>query len=181
MDGRRQGKQQHASGGRRTLRERKVSQRMAIVDESTRQQAAQARLDALENDNEVVDAFGAGPASDDDEFMVEEEDDDEVGGKKSKKKKMAGKRKARGVAADWRGGPKTFQRLLEEAELDRLPAGQPSYLTAAAAPSTTCAPRKFCSVCGNGSRYTCARCGSRYCCKKCYTVHSETRCLKFMA
>lgn len=29
--------------------------------------------------------------------------------------------------------------------------------------------------------YTCARCGSRYCTRKCYSVHTETRCLKFMA
>ena len=36
-------------------------------------QAAQARLDALENDNQADDAFGL--ASDDDEFTLEDEDD----------------------------------------------------------------------------------------------------------
>ncbi|GFR39715.1 hypothetical protein Agub_g195, partial [Astrephomene gubernaculifera] len=153
---------------RRALRERKVSQRMAVVDDATRQQAAQARLDALENDNEQAgDPFGL--ASDDDEFVLEdEEEEEEVGGKKGKGRKKSGgvKRKLRGVASD-RRGPKTFARLLEEAELDRLPPGKPSYLTAAARPSTTSAARKFCSVCGNTSGYTCARCGSRYCCRKC--------------
>ncbi|PNH02833.1 Zinc finger HIT domain-containing protein 1 [Tetrabaena socialis] len=167
-----------AKGGR-ALRERKVSQRMAVVDDATRQQAAQARLDALENDNEqAADPFGM--ASDDDDFNLEEDDEDEdVGGKKGKgRKKAVLKRKLRSVATD-RRGPKNFGRLLEEAELDRLPAGKPNYLTAAAGPSKTSAPRKFCSVCGNSSGYTCARCGSRYCCRKCYTVHTETRCLKF--
>ena len=30
-------------------------------------------------------------------------------------------------------------------------------------------------------RYKCVRCGSRYCSKRCFTVHTETRCLKFMS
>ncbi|KXZ55157.1 hypothetical protein GPECTOR_3g305 [Gonium pectorale] len=163
---------------RRALRERKVSQRMAVVDDATRQQAAQARLDALENDNDqTADPFGL--ASDDDEFNLEDEDEEEeIGGKKGKRKKSGVKRKLRNAASD-RRGPKNFARILDEAELDRLPPGKPSYLTAAARPSTTSAARKFCSVCGNTSGYTCARCGSRYCCRKCYTVHTETRCLKF--
>ncbi|KAG2493075.1 hypothetical protein HYH03_008738 [Edaphochlamys debaryana] len=119
-------------------------------------------------------------ASDDEEFNLEdEEEDDEVGGKKGKRGKKAGaKRKLRGVAAD-RRGPKNFGRLLDEAELDRLPPGKPTYITAAARPSPSACARKFCSVCGNASGYTCARCGSKYCCRKCYTVHTETRCLKF--
>ncbi|KAG2448445.1 hypothetical protein HYH02_006337 [Chlamydomonas schloesseri] len=162
---------------RRALRERKVSQRMAVVDETTRLQAAQARLDALENDNDAGgEAFGM--ASDDEEFNLEdEEEEEEVGGKKKKGKKAGGKRKLRG-AGD-RRGPKNFARLLDDAELDRLPASKASYLTTAVRPSTTSAMRKFCSVCGNVSGYTCARCGSKYCCRKCYTVHTETRCLKF--
>lgn len=87
-----------------------------------------------------------------------------------------------------RSGPATCSRLpggppcrdhLEEAELDRLPEGTPSYLTAAVGPPRTTAPRKFCSVCGDVSTYTCTRCGSRYCSRRCHAVHTETRCLKF--
>lgn len=52
---------------------------------------------------------------------------------------------------------------VEEAELERLPEGAPSYLTAVVGPPRTAAPRKFCSVCGDFSTYTCTRCGSRYC------------------
>lgn len=71
--------------------------------------------------------------------------------------------------------------FLEEAELEQLPEGAPSYLTAAVAPPKASAPRKFCSVCGDRSTYTCTRCGSRYCGRRCHAVHTETRCLKFMA
>lgn len=70
---------------------------------------------------------------------------------------------------------------LEEAELERLPEGTPSYLTAAVGPARTAAPRKFCSVCGDVSTYTCTRCGSRFCSRRCHAVHTETRCLKFTA
>lgn len=30
-------------------------------------------------------------------------------------------------------------------------------------------------------RYKCIRCASRFCSKKCLGVHTETRCLKFLA
>ncbi len=194
-------------------------------------QAAQARLDALENDNNQADeAFGL--ASDDDEFTLEDEDDDdgmsrtttdgqplhntssvcrlpaytsclcscvctEVGGKKGKGRKKAGtKRKLRSGAAD-RRGPKSFARLLDDvgwlggrvqgttgqplatrratsrtqllsvairlevcpnarltplytqAEVDRVPPGKSTYVTACARPSKCGAPRVYCSVCGN--------------------------------
>jgi hypothetical protein len=70
---------------------------------------------------------------------------------------------------------------LEEAGLELLPEGVPSYLTAAVGPPRIAAPRKFCSVCGDMSAYTCTRCGSRYCSRRCHAVHTETRCLKFIA
>eukprot|EP00879_Flechtneria_rotunda_P010884 GHRR01011374.1.p1 GENE.GHRR01011374.1~~GHRR01011374.1.p1 ORF type:complete len:247 (+),score=40.53 GHRR01011374.1:13-753(+) len=167
--------------GRRETRARKVSQRMAVVDESTRRQAAQSRLDALENDNpdDVPDPFGLD--EDDDEFLMAESDDEEVDvGRKTRKKKTATKRKTRGALTDGRV-TKTFQRLLEESGVEDEPADSVNYLTAAAGPSVCYKPRKFCSVCGFISTYTCARCGSRYCSRKCFTVHTETRCLKFMA
>lgn len=162
----------------RSTRARKVSQRMAVVDDYTRQQANQARLDALEND-EVVEAFGAD--NEDDEFVLElEEDDEELSGKKSKNKKGVGsKRKTRGQLA-CRKGPKTFVQVLEESTVEKVPPTVPTYFTAAAA-SPAGVSRKFCSVCGVFSSYTCARCGAKYCCRKCYTIHVDTRCLKFMA
>eukprot|EP00887_Chlorella_sp_A99_P002483 scaffold10.g2483.t1 len=166
---------------RRSTRTRKVSERMAVVDELERRQALAKRLEALEEDTHREEDFAAG--SDDEEFVLRESDGD---GKKRKKKGGAlrvdgGMRKTRGMLEARARGPRTFRDWLEEAELDRLPPDEPSYLTAGVGPPRTAAPRKFCSVCGDFSGYTCTRCGSRYCTLRCQTVHSETRCLKFMA
>ncbi len=54
------------------------------------------------------------------------------------------------------------------------------YVAAAEGPPERGAPRKWCSVCGFAAPYKCVRCGSRFCSRKCYTVHTDTRCLKFV-
>ena len=41
-------------------------------------------------------------------------------------------------------------------------------------------PRKFCSVCGKTSKYSCPNCGLKYCSIKCNNDHKETRCQKFV-
>ena len=38
--------------------------------------------------------------------------------------------------------------------------------------------RKFCSICGYQSSYTCTRCGQCYCSVQCHATHEDTRCLK---
>ena len=55
-----------------------------------------------------------------------------------------------------------------------------NYVTAAAGPSKWTAARKFCSVCGFPSTYTCVQCAARICSRKCNVTHTETRCLKFV-
>ena len=90
-------------------------------------------------------------------------------------------RKTRGMLADKSKTARSLKDWVEEADLEQLPPEVPSYLTGAVGPPTTTAQRKFCSVCGDASRYTCVRCGSRFCCNRCSVVHTETRCLKFMA
>lgn len=44
---------------------------------------------------------------------------------------------------------------LPQAALNTLPDDVPTYLNTAMGPSTTAAPRKFCSVCGSLSTYVC--------------------------
>ncbi|KAI8474082.1 MAG: hypothetical protein J3K34DRAFT_453518 [Monoraphidium minutum] len=180
------GKQKGAAepGGRRNTRSRKVAPKLAVVDASSRAQAVQARLDALENDNtEAQDPFGLGE-DDDDEFVLasDGEEDLDLGGKRKRKGAGGGKRKTRAMRSDTNSKvPKTFAKLLEDSGIEGAPSGVPTYLTAAVGPATTYAPRKFCTVCGFESPYTCARCGSRFCSKRCYVVHTETRCLKFIS
>ena len=111
-------------------------------------------------------------------------DEEEALGSKKKRKKSrvdGGMRKTRGMISGNARGPKGFKDWLDEAELDSLPEGEPSYLTAAAGPPKTRSARKLCSVCGVFSNYTCTRCGTKFCSIRCHTVHSETRCLKFIS
>ena len=150
-------------------------------------QAMAARLEALESDAAQQDTFAVGN-SDDEEFILRddsEEDEEEGGGGGKRRKKKArvdgGMRKTRGMIADKARGPKGFRDWLDEAALDQLPEGEPSYLTAAVGPPRTRSARPLCSVCGDFCEYTCTRCGSRYCSIRCSTVHTETRCLKFIA
>lgn len=52
------------------------------------------------------------------------------------------------------------------------------YLAATSEKSVHFPARRFCSICGYVSNYTCVKCGQRYCCVACYTTHEDTRCLK---
>ncbi|KWU45164.1 hypothetical protein RHOSPDRAFT_33106 [Rhodotorula sp. JG-1b] len=70
---------------------------------------------------------------------------------------------------------KNFATLLAESQLHDKPAGEPSYLTAAAPPSQR-PPMPLCSVCGYKGKYTCLRCGLRYCDIGCRQTHDESRC-----
>ncbi|CAI5943313.1 unnamed protein product [Closterium sp. NIES-64] len=67
-----------------------------------------------------------------------------------------------------------------QANLETLPPGTPSYLTAAVGPPTAASVRRFCSACGSHAPYTCPRCAARFCCISCQRLHNETRCLKFV-
>lgn len=167
---------------RRETRQRKVSQKVGALSDADKQQAASARLQALELD-EPIGALQEDIS--DDEFLAEgtDEEDEDMGKKKGKRRRNSGpKRKTRGAAAERRNPvARTFEALLDEADLGAVPPNIPTYARAAVGPSKYGAPRKFCSVCGLASPYKCVRCSSRFCSKKCYGVHVETRCLKFIA
>ncbi|KAK9804141.1 hypothetical protein WJX73_004328 [Symbiochloris irregularis] len=166
------------ASGRRTGRSRKVSQRMAVVSETDREQVTNARLAALETDGGLQDNFGA---DSDAEFELQDSDQEaELGDQRNKRKRKANRqasRKTRARAGEVRGH-KAFAVLLEEADLDPDDT-QPNYLTAAMGPPLDGTPRRWCSVCGFAAPYSCARCRMRYCTRKCYAVHCDTRCLKF--
>ena len=112
---------------------------------------------------------------------ADREHDQDAASKKRKGRVRGGvKRKTRAMLEVERRGPQTFAALLEEANLDQLPAHVPSYLTAAVGPPVGQATRKWCSVCGFPASYCCVRCGSRFCTRRCNSVHVETRCLKLV-
>lgn len=90
--------------------------------------------------------------------------------------KSKGKKAKKGAAVE-PSKVKPFSVLLAEANLEKLAASVPSYLTAAAAPSKL-PSRPFCSVCGYDGKYQCIKCGARFCSKACRDIHSDTRCQK---
>lgn len=144
-----------------------------------------ARLSALEDDSAHANANLLAHDSGDEDFILREESDEgdepSSANKRTKKKRVdGGMRKTRGMIADKTRGPKNLRDWIEEAELDEL-STEPNYLTAVTGPPKTMAPRKFCSVCGSMSPYTCTRCGSRFCSVRCSIIHTDTRCLKFIS
>eukprot|EP01025_Chloroclados_australasicus_P004099 TRINITY_DN10990_c0_g1_i12.p3 TRINITY_DN10990_c0_g1~~TRINITY_DN10990_c0_g1_i12.p3 ORF type:complete len:184 (-),score=27.50 TRINITY_DN10990_c0_g1_i12:441-992(-) len=159
---------------RGTKRGRKVSERMAIVDEDDRKFAQQARLDALEDG---VDGDALAVDDDDEEFDIEDEMEMDVSSKKSAKRKAGVKKKVRRF--NGRHAQASFAVLLEESGIYEGKVPEPHYLSAQTGEEKVRAPRKFCAICGDFSGYRCARCGERYCSKRCYLTHNELRCLKF--
>ncbi|GLT80711.1 hypothetical protein SLE2022_198380 [Rubroshorea leprosula] len=163
---------------RMSSRTRKVAPKMAAALASTdnRNQAALARLEALENDNAGIETV---EINDDDEASLD--DDDQV--YMQKKLAKGTKRKTRQAKAleNARKAPRTFLELLHEANLEALPPHVPSYLRAAVGPPSSTSRRHFCSVCGFTANYTCVTCGMRFCSCRCQNIHNDTRCLKFVA
>ena len=173
----------------KSSRQRHVSQALRKVDGAGREAATRARLDALERDALPDDDEANNGGDDDEEFVVEEPKLDGAMTKIVAKKKTSSKKGGKGRATRDRESNKgaasaktmrTFNQLLEANALDEAPVGIPTYTTIAAGPPSSGAPRKFCSVCGFPSPYTCSRCGMRFCCRKCNQIHSETRCLKML-
>ncbi|XP_058071984.1 SWR1 complex subunit 6 [Magnolia sinica] len=162
---------------RTSSRNRKVASKMvaALASSDNRSQAAIARLEALENDNAGAEMV---EINDDSDASL---DDDE--GYMQKKQSKNTKRKTRQAKAleNARKAPRTFMELLQEANLEALPPHVPSYLRAAVGPPSSTSRRHFCTVCGFTANYTCVRCGMRFCSCRCQVIHTDTRCLKFVA
>ncbi|CBI29882.3 hypothetical protein AAG906_036616 [Vitis piasezkii] len=163
---------------RMSTRTRKVASRMAAALASTdnRNQAALARLEALENDNAGMETIDV---NDDEDASLD--DDDE--GYAQKRQSKGTKRTTRQAKAleNARKAPRTFLELVHEANLESLPPHVPSYLRAAVGPPSSTSRRHFCTVCGFAANYTCVRCGTRFCSTRCQNIHNDTRCLKFVA
>ncbi|CAJ0836144.1 20801_t:CDS:2 [Entrophospora sp. SA101] len=139
--------------------------RVTVLDEYTRNRNTQHHLNALERDNyavipeiEIMSGTITKPrrAS---EVDVSVNKKTKARNKKELVKQLAVKR--------------TLNSLIEEAGLEELPSDVPNYLTAAVGPSKF-PSRKFCSVCGFLSKYTCRTCGMKYCSLKCLETHKET-------
>ncbi|KAH6758121.1 HIT-type Zinc finger family protein [Perilla frutescens var. hirtella] len=162
---------------RMSMRTRKVAPKMAaaLASSDNRAQAMLARLEALENDNAGLETV---QVDDDDEVSFD--DDDQAYQKKQSKSTKRKTRQAKALE-NAKKAPRTFLELLQEANLESLPPHVPSYSRAAVGPPSSTARRHFCTVCGFSGSYTCVQCGMRFCSIRCQTIHTDTRCLKFVA
>ena len=168
---------------KKSSRTRTYSSLVRKLDQSSRDAAVSARLDLLEQDA-FIDELEEQEQRED-EYVVENDDKKDGAIAKIKRKDGAkanaqnqAVRATRGMNERSMKNLRTFNQLLEANELDRAAVGQPTYTSIAAGPPISGAARKFCSVCGFPSPYTCSRCGMRFCSKRCNGVHVETRCLK---
>ncbi|CAK9164147.1 unnamed protein product [Ilex paraguariensis] len=162
---------------RMSTRTRRVATKMAaaLASNDNRTQAVLARLEALENDNAGAELI---QADDDDDASLDE--DDQVFQKRQSKSTKRKTRQAKALE-NAKKAPRSFLELLHEANLESLPPHVPSYLRAAVGPPSSTSRRHFCTVCGFNANYTCVKCGMRFCSIRCQNIHSDTRCLKFVA
>jgi zinc finger HIT domain-containing protein 1 len=158
-----------------TGRAHRLSAAMRRVDDDTRDEVRNARLDALEADNFGEDAEDGDGGQDGDEAYVDEE---EGATSASVSREPIRKKRRVAVSSKKRWKVKSLAQLVFE----ELGSGEnsegPNYLTAAMGPPTHPA-RKFCCVCGFFANYNCRRCGSRYCSVGCGDQHKESGCMKF--
>ncbi|OQS04242.1 hypothetical protein THRCLA_03513 [Thraustotheca clavata] len=122
----------------------KISKAMRLVDDETRKQVRNARLDALEADNYVEPT----DEGDDDDLYI---DDDMDGPKKPLKSKSKSKN-AKVIVPTASGRRRIVRKVKKLAQLifEECGTGEgqtPNYITAAVKPSKT-PPRHFCVVCG---------------------------------
>ncbi|KAG7376949.1 Zinc finger HIT domain-containing protein 1 [Phytophthora boehmeriae] len=166
----------HGAKKRLSGRTHRLSAAMRRVDDETRVEVRNARLDALEADNFGEDADDGDGAAGDDAY-VDEEDSGAVSGAG----RDSNRRKRPRIAAApgrkrWK--VKSLAHLVYEEMGNGDNAPVPNYLSVAAEPPKLPA-RRFCCVCGFFAVYACRRCGSRYCSVGCGDHHKESGCLKF--
>ncbi|XP_065183138.1 zinc finger HIT domain-containing protein 1-like [Sycon ciliatum] len=164
-----------SSGGSRHSARVKDNEVRRVLDDATRSRRQRRQLESLERDN-----FHEDPHSQFVQKKLPSFSDGETPSKSKKRQRASSqfKMKVR----------KNFAGLLEDVQAQYQQQPQPgegerkkpTYFTAAA-PSPRLPKRRFCSVCGFPSTYTCPSCGARYCSSRCQKTHQDTRCLKWTA
>lgn len=140
-----------------------------VVDAATRAKRQRKQLESLENDN-----FQDDPHHQMNQFLSKAKLPSFGDGTEGKKR-----RKAKHGDIFKQKAKRSFQALLEELAAEGK-KDVPVYSTALVGPSQF-PERRFCSVCGYFSKYTCVTCGTRYCSVNCLKTHKDTRCMKWTA
>lgn len=172
---------------KRSSRNIVLSKAMRYVDEETRREYRERRLQSLECDNYMESELtGQTDGNDGDEY--DEEGERDPGPKAKKKRAAVGAQKGSSSSSQWAGrAVKPLERLLlDNGIVPSSPSSSSSssssaevnYYSIMAKPSIYPPRQNFCSVCGYLSNYCCLRCGAKYCSIKCNEHHKETKCFK---
>ena len=161
----------------RSSRTRKLSSKMRVFDDYTRNEIKRKKLDALEADDWKVEAVN--PDEDDEYNPLDDTatsgDDVTVavsGSKRGKSKKpKKNKRRDSFLAA---AKVKTLADIVDREDYSTYPSWVPNYASIVTAPPT-CPPRNFCSVTGLEGKYQCPVTGEYLANLDSYSTHRETR------
>jgi HIT zinc finger. len=161
---------------RNSLRTKKINQALKVVDEESRNYVLQTKLEALESDYyESPNRLAEDASEDEYDFEKDIEGTDKTK-KKIRKRAKNPKKKSRRESYVVRN--LNLKKTLKEEGLENPDLDFPNFVN-----SRVSRPRypgrKFCSICGNTSSYTCPRCGEKYCSRKCHDVHKDVKCLRF--
>lgn len=145
----------------------KESERIRIIDDSSRKRLMRKFHELLEADNHHEDPYA-------DLVMSKKAPkfDDSFEARPRKKKE----RTAEQYQIKYR---KTLLQNIEDDKKEAATSKRPSYANIAAPPCKY-PPFHLCAVCGYQSIYNCISCGVRLCHSKCFEMHFETRCMKWM-
>ena len=165
----------NAKRTRNSLRTKRITQSLKVVDEESRNYVLQSKLDALESDYYESPNRLAEDNSEDD-YDFEEDGDSSKNKRKTKKRVKSVKKKSKRDSYVARN--LNLKKTIKEEGLDNPELEYPNFVKAKVeAPAYP--KRKFCSVCGNNSLYNCPRCGEKYCSSRCHAIHKDIMCLKF--
>lgn len=158
---------------RKSFRTKRLSQNLRVVDQDTRNFILQSRIDELESD------FYDSPnrLAEEDSSQDFELDFDEKSKNKKKLRKMKKKIPKKNKKDAYVKRNLNLKKIIKEENLENKDLF-PNFCNIK--PKENLYPeRKFCSICGNFSKYKCPRCGEKYCCLKCHDIHRDIKCLKF--
>jgi zinc finger HIT domain-containing protein 1 len=161
---------------RNSLRSRKINQALKVVDEESRDFVLQSKLEALESDYYESPNRLAEDVSEDEYDYDKEDDSHDKTKKKIRKRQKHVRKKSKRDSYVVRN--LNLKKTLKEEGLENPDLDYPNFINARVEPPKY-PGRKFCSICGNTSVYTCPRCGQRYCSRKCHDVHKDVMCLRF--
>ena len=146
---------------------------MRLVDQDTRLYVQDARIQKLESDYYDSPNRLAEDSDGDDEQFEELLQDNDSKIKKKPKKKRINKRTRRESTLRRN---LNLQKMIKEEAMEEQTL--PNFVNIRAEYNKF-PQRKFCSVCGMMSKYTCLRCGERYCTLKCYRKHRDIFCSNY--